>query len=93
MERELIYLLHDLCIKWGICIPPDCLARIAKTEQYNAIDFARDVVEAEGMDPDNETGWVNRIVEQFKVRFGSDEITASTFKDRVRGIKESWRMK
>jgi len=23
MQRELIYLLADLCVKWGFCIPPD----------------------------------------------------------------------
>ena len=40
MERELIYLLADLCVKWGFCIPPDSIERITKTDRYNDIDFA-----------------------------------------------------
>lgn len=88
MERELIYLLTDLCVKWGFCIPPDAFERITKKDYYQADDFAMDVVEAEGMDGYSE--WVNRIAERFRKRFGTDEIDSSTFVDRVRGIKENW---
>lgn len=90
MERELIYLLYDLCVKWGFCIPPDDFEQIIKIEYYNADDFAMDVVEAEGLDAYPEANWVIRIAERFKERFGTDEIDSSTFIDRVRGIKEAW---
>ena len=88
MERELIYLLADLCVKWGFCIPPDSIEGITKTDRYNDIDFATDVVESEGLDCNS--SWVNRIAERFRERFGTNEIDSSTFIDRVRGTKENW---
>lgn len=88
MERELIYLLADLCVKWGFCIPPNSIEQISKMECYNDRDFATDVVEAEGLD--GYSSWVNRIAERFKERFGTNEIDSSTFVDRVRGEKENW---
>lgn len=88
MERELIYLLADLCVKWGFCIPPVDQNEISKKEHYYAIEFAHDVVNAEGMN--GYYDWVNRIAAKFKERFGTDEIEASIFVDRVRGVKETW---
>lgn len=88
MERELIYLLADLCVKWGFCIPFDDHNKISKNEHYHAIEFARDIVKAEGLEV--YSGWGNRIAERFKERFGTDEIDSSTFVDRVRDIKENW---
>ena len=88
MERELIYLLGDLCVKWGFCIPPDDFSFISKKDRYHAIEFAQDVVDAEGLD--GYSKWINRIAERFKERFGTDEIDSSTFTDRVRDVKENW---
>lgn len=88
MERELIYLLADLCVRWGFCIPPDSIDRISKMDFYNDRDFAMDVVEAEGLD--GYSSWVNKIAERFRDRFGTNEIDSSTFVDRVRGVKENW---
>ena len=90
MEQELRYLLGDLCVKWGFCIPPDDYDKISKKEHYHAIEFAQDVLKAEGME--GYTEWTNRIAERFRERFGWDEIDAATFVDRVRGNKEnkSW---
>lgn len=88
MERELIYLLYDLCVKWGFCILTDDHDEISKKEYYHAIEFAEDVVKAEGMEDYSE--WMDRISERFKERFGTDEIDYSTFVDRVRDIKENW---
>ncbi len=88
MERELIYLLADLCVKWGFCLPPDSFEQISKMHYYSDKDFAIDVVDAEGMD--GYSSWENRIAERFRERFGTDEIDSSTFVDRIRGIKENW---
>lgn len=88
MERELIYLLYELCVKWGFCIPPDDYNVISKKEHYQAIEFAKDVVKAEGME--SNSGWINKIAERFIERFGTEEIDSSTFVDRVRGKKENW---
>ena len=90
MERELIYLLMDLCVKWGFCIAPDGFQQISKAEYYQAEDFAKDVIAADGLHPDYDTQWVKRISEKFKERFGNNEIDISTFADRVRGQKENW---
>lgn len=90
MERELNYLLYDLCVIWGFCIPPDYGQKISQTESYNAKEFAKDVITAEGMNPEHETKWMKRISEKFKERFGDNEINESTFVDRVRDIKENW---
>jgi hypothetical protein len=88
MERELIYLLADLCVKWGFCIPSDNLEQISKMDYYQANDFAMDVIQADGMD--GYSRWKNKIAERFKERFGTNEIDSSTFIDRVRGQKEDW---
>lgn len=90
MEREINYLLADLCVIWGFCIPPKDQIEISKTEFYNSNDFAKDVVNAEGLEADYEKKWVRKISERFKERFGTDEIDKSTFIDRVRGQKENW---
>ena len=86
MERELIYLLGDLCVKWGFCISD--YNEITTAEYYTAKEFAQDVLAAEGMDPEYELKWVRRISERFRERFGENEIDASTFVDRVRGQQE-----
>lgn len=90
MERELIYLLADLCVKWGFCIPGEDFDEIAKMDYYHYEDFALDVVQAEGMDANIHDRWVIKIGERFRERFGSDEIDAETFVDRIRGITEDW---
>jgi hypothetical protein len=90
MERELNYLLADLCVKWGFCIPPDDWKIISKAEAYTKEQFAEDVVSAEGMNPEHDARWVKKIAERFRERFGQDNIDASSFVDRVRGQREDW---
>src|SRR5689334_5009278 len=90
MERELTYLLYDLCVKWGFCIPPVRAEEICRMGYWSAEDFGIGIVEAEGMDPECEQTWVGKIAEKFRERFGAEEISDSTFVDRVRGHKESW---
>ncbi|OJJ14871.1 hypothetical protein BKI52_40660 [marine bacterium AO1-C] len=90
MERELDYLLYDLCVKWGFCIPAEDSDRISKAKYYMADEFAQDVLTAEGMNPGEERTWMRKITNIFTERFGTNEIDEDTFVDRVRGIKESW---
>ena len=90
MERELSYLLYDLCVIWGFCIPPIRAEEICKMSHWSAKEFALSVVEAEGMNPEYEQEWVRGIAEKFRERFGAEEILESTFVDRVREHKESW---
>ena len=90
MERELYYLLYDLCVDWGFCIPPIETEEICKISYWGAEEFAISVIEADGMNPEYEQKWVREIAEKFRERFGAEEISASTFVDRVRNHKVSW---
>ncbi len=90
MERELTYLLADLCAKWGWCIPASSAEQICKMPEFDARNFAESVVEAEGLNPEYATTHVRKIAERFRERFGSDQISALTFVDRVRDHKECW---
>jgi len=90
MERELNYLLDDLCVRWGFCIPPLNAESISKEVSISACDFASLVLEAEGMNPLSEKKWQKRISNVFKDRFGAEKIHKSSFTDRVRDIKEIW---
>ena len=91
MEREITYLLFDLCVRWGFCIPPDRADEIAKRSSLSDMEFASSVLEADEMNPQYERTWVRRIAERFQERFGTREISSSTFVDRVRGQKENWK--
>ncbi len=74
MERELAYLLYDLCVNWGFCIPPVRAEELRKLTYLSAEEFAINVVEAEGMNPEYESKWVRRIANKFRERFGVEEI-------------------
>jgi hypothetical protein len=90
MQRELTYLLYDLCVKWGFCIPPVIAEQICRTTEWDAKTFAQTIVEAEGLNPEYYPKYVRSITQKFRERFGSEEISVSTFVDRVRDRKESW---
>jgi hypothetical protein len=84
LEREIQYLLYDLCVDWGVCIPPHDAERISVQKQYTAEQFASDVLLAEGMNPEYERKWLKKISAKFVERFGCDEVSAATFVDRVK---------
>eukprot|EP01041_Mallomonas_annulata_P033321 gene33321-55925_t len=88
LERELLYLLNDLCIIWGFCIPLDDLERIVQSKEYTSQKFAEDVLKAEEMDSSSDDLWFIKISQKFIERFGEDKICVSTFVDRIRGKKE-----
>ena len=88
MERELIYLLADLCSFWGLCIAPEDLVRISKRNRWTAVAFAEEVAKCDGLE--GQRSWVNRITQRFRERFGVNEIQVNTFVDRVREGREDW---
>lgn len=75
-------------MSYGVLYTSSRSERNFKKGNYKAIEFARDVVKAEGMDSNSD--WINRIAERFIERFGTDEIDSSTFEERVRNKKEDW---
>lgn len=84
MEREIRYLLYDVCVNWGFCIPPVEADRISFLKSLTADQFANDIIIAEGMNPEIEDQWVKKFKRIFEERFGSDEIDFNSFTDRIR---------
>ena len=74
LEREFHYLLHDLCVDLGFCIPPEDWERITRVKRINAEDFAVEVVRADGLNPEYEQKWVKKIAERFLEHFGKNEV-------------------
>ena len=72
MERELLYLLYDLGVKWGFCLPPDDNSWISKKSKWTAIEFAIAVAKAEGFEQDS--SWIYKIQTIFQERFGQNKI-------------------
>jgi hypothetical protein len=50
--EALDFLLYDICVELGFCLPPEVNARICATEFWDAEAFTREVFRLEGMDPD-----------------------------------------
>lgn len=76
-ERKLRYLLYDLCVKWGYCIPPAVGERIASCKEITADQFAIEVLKAEGFAPEYEGERVRQIVELFVAQIGTDRLSAN----------------
>ena len=79
MEREINYLLHDVCVDLGFCIPPVRGEEISKRTHLTAVEFANYVIEAEGMKPEYEKQSVKNIVSKFRDHFGVEEIYKKSF--------------
>jgi hypothetical protein len=75
LERDLRLLLHDLCVDWGLCIPPVDQERIAHRKTVTAREFAIEVLRAEGLDPECERQWVRKIAGRFVQHFDAEEVT------------------
>ena len=84
LEREIHYLLYDLCVDWGFCIPPADADRIAVQDRITADQFAADVLTADGMNTEHEIKWLKKISAKFVERFGADQVSVATFVDKIR---------
>ena len=86
---KLDYLLDDVCIRLGFCLPADARHRIASLEHLNASTFATAVLRAEGFDhPEYETEWMSRLMERFEVYFGRSAIYVADGLQQARGIDD-----
>lgn len=72
LEDRLSYLLSELCVDWGFCIPPADAQRIASTRPLTAEQFAREVLTAEGFAAEYEKRWFAQIRERFVDKFGHE---------------------
>ena len=71
-ERKLRYVLYDLCVKWGYCLPPNDQDRIAHFKEITAEEFAIEVLKADGFAPGQESELVRKIAAYFVEQVGSD---------------------
>lgn len=70
-EGKVRSLLDGLCVDWGFCIPSADANRLTGLTQLEAEQFARDVLLAEGMDPDLERRWLVALESRFVEYLGS----------------------
>jgi hypothetical protein len=70
MREDILRLLDWVCVEWGFCLSPADADRIAAVECLKAHDFAREVLLAEGMDPDCDAQWYRKIKRRFIDEFG-----------------------
>jgi hypothetical protein len=50
-EREVSFLLEELCVTYGCCVPPAAYDRLLATPPSDAESFALAVFRAEGVEP------------------------------------------
>ena len=80
MAGALRWILDDLCVEWGFCIPNKDAERISNTTHVGADEFACLVLEAEGMDAEMELKHRRAIRNRFRQHFGN-ELDISDFRD------------
>ncbi len=69
-ERTLRYLLYDVCVTWGFCLPPADADRIATSSNLSAEQFAEEVLLAEGFEPSQNPELVERFTRLFHAHVG-----------------------
>jgi hypothetical protein len=80
LEKDLRHLLDWLCVEWGFCIPREDCDRIAASQQLDAADFAKQVLLAEGLNPEYESAWAGKIKGRFVEQFGQ-EVSTKDYSD------------
>jgi hypothetical protein len=70
LSNDLDSLLDDLCREWGFCNRLTAADLLTDGTPLGAGEFARAVLQAEGMNSEYETSWMRRIRERFIARYG-----------------------
>lgn len=81
LETDLTAFLGVLCVEWGFCLPPADARRLANLDRVTAEEFAKQLLEAEGMNADS-SPWFQRIAKRFSKLFGN-EVVASSYQSRI----------
>ena len=93
-EDALRYLLYDLCVEWGFCLPPDDAQKIAQSQIWSADEFALAVLRAEGFPvPESEKKWRRRLRQRFRDVFGEEMSVESYVPEHLRhndGSSQNW---
>ncbi|MCL1038243.1 hypothetical protein L2750_13930 [Shewanella submarina] len=70
MYHAVEYLLKDLCVELGFCIPLGDSERIKEQDYLEVDSFACEILIAEGMSPEYEVQWRKRVCNRFIEKFG-----------------------
>jgi len=79
MQEALDFLLHDIGVELGFCLPPQDHARICATAFWDADSFTKEVFRVEGMNPDEHLNWKREIHNRFTDMFGSGSVDTESF--------------
>jgi len=82
LPDDLALLLGDICREWGFCNRLSARDLVTAGRSLGATEFARAVLQAEGMNPDHEANWVGRIEKRFVARYGSS-VSSESFARRT----------
>lgn len=80
MDEAVEYILKDLCVELGFCIPRSEAEKLKSLKRLEANEFASLVLTAEGMVPEYEKQWVRKISSRFEEYFGQSEVSNSEFR-------------
>ena len=78
LESEITYLLNELSTELGFCLPLDEKVKIASNKAINAEHFTKEVLIAEGMNPEYEKKWFSQIKSKFIEKFG-DQVSENDY--------------
>jgi hypothetical protein len=80
LDDEIERLLRHLCGQLGFCLPASKRRELATRSQWEAREFALEVLRAEGFEnPEFETKWSKVIAENFEKHFGRSVVLAKEF--------------
>ena len=82
MREALDFLLYDIGVELGFCLPPQEHARICATESWDADAFTEEVFRVEGMDPEQHLKLKRQIHKRFTEMFGSRTVNLESFQRR-----------
>ncbi len=82
MSEALDFLLYDLCVDLGFCLPPADNARICAAESWDADAFTKEVFRVEGMDPNEHLALKRQMRNRFIEMFGSGSVDSESFQRR-----------
>lgn len=77
--EDLEIFLGDLCTEWGFCNRLTAEELIVAGKPVKAVEVAKAVLLAEGMNPECEVEWERRIRNRFIERYGSAAVTPAAY--------------
>lgn len=84
LSEALDFLLYDLCVDLGFCLPPTDNARICASESWDADAFVDEVFRIEGMDPNEHLALKRQMRNRFTEMFRSNSVDLESFDRRQR---------